>query len=458
MWHLILALLLSQPESELAGLRADLAKVQAQVAELKKAEAENPSSTAGTPGIATDSIGETRQDGTSPNLTAILAAMGGTGGAAGIGYLAYRRLRRKPDGSTDEEEIVVNKFPFKTGARRSPQHVIDAAQKHRARAFPPQFAVVPSFMEMWLNDQYGDCVSAEEAFAKAAYSIMCGLPETKITDATLMSFCTKYDLLNGADLASVIDQMTSDGFHQDGTTYTDGVKQSVDYSNEATLQSAISTGPVKIAIGSGDLPSGAGSSNGWYALGGGGAPNDHCTSLCGYGPAEYLYQQLGVALPSALAGKKGYLQYTWSTIGFVDHPWIMGTVQEAWVRNPTTPGITPVPPGPTPIPPVPPSPPVPGNFTPPFYVWYQGQKQDYAFSDLAGAITAAQIIAFADPTVTVKDSLGAQAWPTPAPGPGPNGPMIVIPPGIVPGNYVQASQTKASLKAALETWLKTLPD
>lgn len=241
------------------------------------------------------------------------------------------------------------------GARPTPRHKLAAAAPHKIRGITPsQVIVVPTFLEAWLNDQYGDCVSAEEAFAKAAYAVMNGLPETKITDTTLMAFCQKYDLLNGANLPPVMDLMASDGFHQDGVTYTDGPYHALDYSDEAVLQNAISIGPVKIGIDANALPSGAGNSNGWYASGG--SPGqfnneDHCTALCGYGPSAALFQALGVAVPTGFPAN-GYLHYTWGTIGVVDHDWIMSTVGEAWLRSPTTPGV-----GPTPQPPPPACPP-----------------------------------------------------------------------------------------------------
>jgi hypothetical protein len=240
---------------------------------------------------------------------------------------------------------------LKRGLRPTPRHRLQAAAPHKiVRATPPQVIVVPTFLEMWLNDQYGDCVSAEEAFAKAAYAVMNGQPEIKITDATLMTFCNKYDLLNGANLPPVMDDMISDGFHQDGVTYTNGPYTGVDYSNEDILKNAISVGPVKIGIDANALPSGAGNANGWYSSGG--TPGefnneDHCVSLCGYGPSAALFAALGVAVPSGFPSS-GYLLYTWSTIGVVDYAWIMSTVGEAWVRNPTTAGQGPPPPPPPP--------------------------------------------------------------------------------------------------------------
>jgi hypothetical protein len=50
------------------------------------------------------------------------------------------------------------------------------------------------------------------------------------------------------------------------------------------------------------------------------------------------------AMPAG-APANGY--YTWSTIGVVDHAWIMSTCVEAWTRQPTTVGVPPLP-GPTP--------------------------------------------------------------------------------------------------------------
>jgi hypothetical protein len=237
-----------------------------------------------------------------------------------------------------------------TGARPSPRHRLLAAAPHRVLvAPPPQFAIIPQKLDMWGNSTYGCCVTSEEAFAKACYS-----PEIFIDPQIMISWARSHGVLNGADLASVMDAMRVKGFQVGSQLYDDGPYSGVDYSNELVLQSAISQGPVKIAIASSMLPSGAGDHQGWYALGSGHDTNtDHCVSLCAFGPAEWLYQQLKVPLPSALAGKSGYLLFTWATIGFVDHQWIMGTVSEAWVRNPTTVGVPPL------TPPVPPTPPTP---------------------------------------------------------------------------------------------------
>ncbi len=206
---------------------------------------------------------------------------------------------------------------------------------------------------MWANDRYGDCVTAEEAFAKAAWSVQCGLPELFVPSQEVVRWASKYGFLNGADLSEVMDQMIKDGFNVGGVNYKDGHYSGVDYSNESILQSGIYTGTVNIAIDANALPDGAGNANGWFSTDGGRYPNtDHCVALTGYGTAAFLYKSLGMAVPPGLPPTTmGYLLFTWSTIGFVTHPWLMGTCVEAWVRNPTTPGQQPTPtPNPTPTP------------------------------------------------------------------------------------------------------------
>lgn len=249
---------------------------------------------------------------------------------------------------------------FPRGASPSPPHVLCGAPSFRPLAAPPaQVAYVPSKLDYWGNNQYGDCVSAEEAFAKASY----GLDgqgggksnEIFIDAATVIAWARRNGYLNGADLGSVLKSMSKSGFQVGSQLYNDGPYHTVDYSNEATLQAALAQGPVKIAIAASVLPSGAGSKQGWYVTGNkGGRNTDHCVAIAGYGPAEFLFDQLGVTLPSALsANQPGYLLFTWSTIGFIDHDWIMGTCVEAWVRNPTTVGVPPL------TPPTPPTPPAP---------------------------------------------------------------------------------------------------
>jgi hypothetical protein len=236
---------------------------------------------------------------------------------------------------------------FFTGANPSPAHVLCGASPFiPLYAAPPQAAFVPKYRSNYMNDRYGDCVTAEEAFTKS-----CHNPEIIIPDEEVVRWCRQHGVLNGADLADVVDSMIEKGFQVSSQLYNDGTRSSVDYSNQAILQAAIAQSPVKIAIAAGALPGGAGSDDGWYKLGGRNGRTDHCVAICGYGPAGWLYQQLGQQLPSALQSNlPGYLVYTWSTIGFVDHAWIMGTCVEAWLRTPATVGVPPLPPEPTPNP------------------------------------------------------------------------------------------------------------
>lgn len=267
------------------------------------------------------------------------------------------------------------KFP--RGAKPTPRHKLAAARPFIPLATllaPTQFAAIPKQLSMWCNgpegnyDVSGDCVSAEEAFAKAAYSVMLGLPEVFVPPPEVERWAQAGGFWDGANLTDVMDAMKVSGFNVGGVNYTDGGYQSVDYSNETVLQAALLQGPVKLGLDADALPGTAGNQQGWYAIGGtpGQFTNeDHCTGLCAFGSAEWLYQQLyavgliaSATVPSALVGKTGYLFFTWSSIGFVDHAWLMSTVGEAWVRNPTTPGQGPAPvPTPTPVPmPTPPAP------------------------------------------------------------------------------------------------------
>jgi hypothetical protein len=284
---------------------------------------------------------------------------------------------------------------FLRGAKPTPRHKLQASTPfhpliHGIVAPPTEFAVVPPQLSMWGNDQYGDCVTAEEAYAKAAYSVMIGIPETLISTEEVVRWATKYGFRDGADLTEVMDEMKIDGLAAGGVNYKDGPYLGVDYSNESTLQAAISQGPVKIGIDANALPSGAGNNQGWHTLSTGHYGNeDHCVTLTGYGSATFLYGKLGVSLPSDLPGTTpGYLLFTWSTIGFVTHGWIMGTCGEAWLRNPTTTGQSPPAPPNPPSPPTPPSPPGP---PPPPAVVSHGTAQTQPYSFHSGGIFGSTI-------------------------------------------------------------------
>ena len=243
---------------------------------------------------------------------------------------------------------------FKRGAKKAPRHKLLAVDSFKPKKeTPANFAVVPKQLSVWGNDQYGDCVSAEEAFAKVCYSEQCRLTEDFATDQEVISWARQHGFLDGADLPEVMDAMARDGLDCSTGVKLDGGYKGVDYSNEATLQAALTVGPVKIAIDANALPSDAGNKQGWYSTNTHHFGNtDHCVALCGYGTADFLFKALGVPLPTNLDGSiPGYLLFTWGTIGFVTHGWLMGTCTEAYVRLPTTVGESPAPqPEPTPGP------------------------------------------------------------------------------------------------------------
>ena len=186
---------------------------------------------------------------------------------------------------------------------------------------------------MWLNDVHGDCVTAEEAFAKACCGIL-------ISDAEVLAWATAHDVLEGADLTSVLSAMQADGFAQDQNGYDDGPPSSVDWTNAVTLASAIFSGPVKIGVAADQLQNvpDVGEKNGWIANDFTVDSNyDHCVGLCGYGTIAWLAAQLGVPVPAGVnVTTPAYALFTWSTIGIITRDSLLAICGEAWLRNPTT--------------------------------------------------------------------------------------------------------------------------
>jgi hypothetical protein len=193
----------------------------------------------------------------------------------------------------------------------------------------------PAKLSFWLNNQYGDCVTAEEAFAKA-----CHTPEILISDAQVEKWAKHHNVLNGANLVDVLDAMTVKGFQQSGHTYDDGPHTSVDWTNPAVLQNAIAHGPVKIGVAADQLQAVVPNppTNGWFATGFHEDSNeDHCVSICGYGSFAWLASELGVAVPQGTDGQTpGYGMFTWDSIGIIDDPSLLAITAEAWLRNPVT--------------------------------------------------------------------------------------------------------------------------
>jgi hypothetical protein len=233
----------------------------------------------------------------------------------------------------------------KRGALPTPPSVLAGATpfKDRKISAPPSFLMWPVQLSSWNNYVYGDCVSAEEAFAKATAA-----PQTFIPEATVVAWATAHGYLNGAYLTDVMTTMQTDGFPLNNQTFNDGPHFLVDQTNAATLQSAIySQGPVKLGVGAEYFQSNA---NGIVTPGTSGwamynyppnQPEDHSTSLCGYGTlAELvsLFRQQGVTVnvPNGMPTGLCYAMFTWNSIGIIDEQSMLNMTYEAWVRIPTT--------------------------------------------------------------------------------------------------------------------------
>jgi hypothetical protein len=232
------------------------------------------------------------------------------------------------------------------GAIPSPRYELAAAMPHipdPILAVPPSFLMWPTEMSSWNNYVYGDCVTAEEAFAKATAA-----PQTFIPEATVVAWASEHGYLNGATLTGVLATMQTDGFPFNGKTYDDGPYNSVNWANAAILNSAIySHGPVKIGVGAEDFQSNphglvTPGTSGWamydYPKN---QPEDHCVSLCGYGALTELvglFRQHNVTVHAPVGMPTGlcYAMFTWNSIGIIDQQSMLNMTYEAWIRNPVT--------------------------------------------------------------------------------------------------------------------------
>lgn len=128
---------------------------------------------------------------------------------------------------------------------------------------PPNFIRKPQRISAWGNVDYGfggnaypNCVTAEEAFAKA-----CDNPEIFISDDYVIAWAKAHNTHIGAQPLGVMRLMRSDGFLQVENRYDDGVALWVDYKDSAALRSAIFEGPVKLGVDARQLETACRSSN-----------------------------------------------------------------------------------------------------------------------------------------------------------------------------------------------------
>jgi len=245
-----------------------------------------------------------------------------------------------------EEQVPDLTKRLPRGAIPSPRNELAAAMPHVPDAniaVPPSFLMWPVQMSSWNNYVYGDCVSAEEAFAKATAA-----PQTFIPEATVVAWAHQHGFLNGATLTSVMAMMQQHGFPFNNKTYDDGPYLAVNWHNPGILNSAIySHGPVKLGVGAEDFqtnPHGhvTPGTSGWamynYPKN---LAEDHCVSLCGYGTlAELvgLFHQHNVVVhaPPGMYPGPSYAVFTWNSIGIIDQQSMLNMTYEAWIRNPVT--------------------------------------------------------------------------------------------------------------------------
>jgi hypothetical protein len=237
------------------------------------------------------------------------------------------------------------------GAMPSPRHQLAAAMPHvpdSTISVPASFLMWPVQMSSWNNYTYGDCVSAEEAFAKATAA-----PRKFFSEATVVAWAQQHGYLNGAYLTAVMTTMQTKGFPLNKQTYDDGPHYSVNWTNAAILQSAIySHGPVKIGVAAENFQSAAAGqhgivtpgTSGWTMYGYPatiGGQEDHCTSLCGYGTLTQLvglFKKHKVTVHAQKGTPRGlcYAMFTWNSIGIIDQQSMLNMTHEAWIRNPVT--------------------------------------------------------------------------------------------------------------------------
>ncbi len=99
------------------------------------------------------------------------------------------------------------------GAIPTPRHELAAASLHKPDAsvvVPAAFLMWPTKTAMWGNDIFGDCVTVEEAFAKATAS-----PRTFFTRNQIVSWARSHGFLNGATLSAVMGAMQTQGSRWD---------------------------------------------------------------------------------------------------------------------------------------------------------------------------------------------------------------------------------------------------
>lgn len=231
----------------------------------------------------------------------------------------------------------------------SPEEALRTARVYVPRtlmAMPSSFLQWPYKMSYWGNDKYGDCVTAEEAFAKVTASGHYFIPE-----CTVIGWAERNGYLNGTTCSSVLSTMRDKGIDFSMNILYDGNFSIINYKDCTALRNAIyCCGPVKLSIDSkymqpvtspakGNMTPGE---SGWalynYPQSG---KHDHCVSVCGYGLlddliSEFKKYQIDVRKSSGMPGGMWYAVFTWNSIGIVDEQSLLNMTYEAWARDPVT--------------------------------------------------------------------------------------------------------------------------
>ena len=248
-------------------------------------------------------------------------------------------------------EEQLKKMP--RGLVPTPEEALKAARVYVPRIsgeIPSCFLQWPIRMSYWGNNEYGDCVSAEEAFAKAAAPGYYFIP-----DCTVVGWAKRHGYLNGATCLSVLSDMQKEGMDFSMTTLYNGDFSIVDYRDCTVLKNAIyNCGPVKLGVGSGMMnPVGKPAKgqvtpgkSGWvlynYPQG---VKCDHCISVCGYGfldnlISEFKRHEVVVKKASDMPNGMWYAVFTWNSIGIIDEQSLLNMTYEAWARFPVTRVVT----------------------------------------------------------------------------------------------------------------------
>jgi len=236
----------------------------------------------------------------------------------------------RPEGNV-EVLVPSGEFP-------SPNQELAGARRYRGGgSIPESFMAWPIEIGSWGNEKAINSIWAEEAFAKA-----CAEPKALIATEVVLSASRECGSSNFAAF------MQTHGFQMDRKAYLDGPFSLINWTSAASLNSAIANvGPVKIGVASANLASGpqgqvTPGTSGWAIYGRPtGQLEDHCASLCGYGPLAALvglFERHGVTvnMPTGMPTGLCYAVFTWGSIGIVDRQSLMNITGEAWVRNPTT--------------------------------------------------------------------------------------------------------------------------